>query len=77
MDGFTYNGVHCESLGLYYIPDASDRWNESPDFEVYEDTAASRHGGYWYDTRARTRVFSLNCYFEDITLEMREKIRHW
>lgn len=77
MSGFTYNGTHCSTYCVYYIPDASDRWFEGPDFEVYSKDVTWKHGGYYYGNKAKNRVFSLKCYFEEITTKQREDIRKW
>ena len=77
MEGFTYNGIDSKELKCYYIPDASDRWFESPGFEVYDSEVVGRPGGYFYGTRTKVRVFNLKVFFEDITIAEREKIRQW
>ena len=77
MTGFTYNGIHSSKFNCYYIPDAADRWFSSPDFEVYEKEVPGRDGGYTYGSRAKIRTISLKMYFEDITIEKRERIRAW
>lgn len=77
MNGFEYNGVHCSSLGVWYIPDAKDQWRSSPDYEVMSAKVKGRAGGYYYGNDAKERTFTMNCFFEDITLETRERIRHW
>lgn len=77
MSGFTYNGVHCEDMGCTYIPDASSKWFNSPDIDVSKDDVNWRDGSYYYYTRRRARTFSLNCYFENISLNGRERIRRW
>ena len=77
MNGFTYNGVHCADLGCAYIPDAAANWFPSPDIDISEDEVAWRDGGYYYNTRRKQRTFTLNCYFEGITMKGRERIRRW
>ena len=77
MDGFTYNGVHCSELGVGFIPGPSDRWEPSPDFDVQDREVDSRDGGSYYSTRVKKRVFTLPCYYENITIATREKIRRW
>lgn len=77
MEGFTYNGIHSSRFSCYYIPDASDRWYASPDFEIYEEEVVGRPGGYTYGTRTKIRTMSLKVYYEDITIETREQIRMW
>lgn len=77
MSGFTYNGVHCEELGCTYIPDASGNWFQSPDIDIGKDDVNWRDGNYYYYTRRKARTFTLNCYFEEITMTGRERIRRW
>ena len=77
MSGFTYNGVHCSELGCAYIPDASGNWFVSPDIEIGKDETSWRDGNYYYHTKRKARTFTLNCYFEDVDLNGRERIRRW
>ena len=77
MDGFTYNGVHCSTYGVGYIPDASGRWFDGAKFDVYETDVSWKNGGYYYGNRAKNREFELRCYFEEITIKQREDIRKW
>ena len=77
MDGFRYNGKHSEDFHCYFIPNESDRWFASPNFDVYENSDAGRDGGYYYGSRAKVRSFELRCYYEDITIAQREAIRRW
>lgn len=55
LDGFTYNGIHSESFGVYLAPDANDRWEGEAEFEVSSTEVQGRHGGYYYSSRAKTR----------------------
>lgn len=77
MEGFQYNGIHCSEYNVWYVPDASDRWFASPEFETYEGEVSKKAGGYWYGRRTKIRSFKLKCYYEDIDLETREDIRNW
>ena len=77
MGGFTYNGVHCSTYGVDYAPDASARWWEGAEFETYKKDVAWRHGGYWYGNSVNIREIKLSCYFEEIDIATREKIRKW
>ena len=77
MLGFTYNGIHCSAFGLYYIPDESDRWFGDPEYDVYSNDIAWRNGGYYYDSKAKIRTFTLKCGFEEIDVTTRQKIKQW
>lgn len=77
MEGFTYNGIHCSAYNVYYVPDAEDKWFKDPEYEVAKKDVAWRNGGYFYGTYAKIRTFQLKCYFEEIDIATREKIRHW
>ena len=77
MYGFQYNGIHCSQYHVSYTPDEKSRWFPSPDFEVFEQNASSKSGGYYYGSRTKIRTFTLKCYYEDINDETRENIRNW
>lgn len=77
MNGFSYNGVHCEDMGCYYIPDAAAQWFVNPDIEISKDDVPRRDGNYYFHTRRKARTFALNCYFENINSYGRERIRRW
>lgn len=77
MSGFTYRGTHCEEMGCVHIPDASANWFQSPDFAVQTDDIAWRDGSFYYNTRRKARTFTITCFFEDVTLQGRERIRRW
>lgn len=55
----------------------ADRWFASPDFTVDQVEMSDRDGGYFYGTKAKIRQFVLECYFENISIAEREKIRRW
>lgn len=77
MRGFTYNGIHSSKYNCYHTPNADDRWRESPVFEVYNEEVTGRDGGYCYGYRTKIRTISLKVFYEDITIETRERIRAW
>lgn len=77
MSGFTYNGFDSKTIGVYVNPDAAARWFESPVFEQKSEEGTWRHGGYYYGTRVKTRTLSFTCWFENITMRDRERIRWW
>lgn len=77
MTGFSYNGVHCSTFGLVYVPSYDDLWVSNPEFDVYDKDVEWRHGGYWYGAKARKRTFTIKCLFEEIDIATREKIKQW
>ena len=77
MSGFSYNGIHCEDMGVTYIPDPASRWFSSPDIDTSKEDVSWRDGSYYFYTRRKTRTFALNCYFEDVNVYGRERIRRW
>ena len=77
MDGFTYKGIHCSTYGVEYAPSASDRWWDSPEFEIYKKDIPWGNRGYYYGNSVEIREIKLECYFEGITIAQREQIRKW
>lgn len=75
--GFTYNGIHSEDLGLYYLPTEEDRWFNDPEYDVYSSEIEWRHGGVYYDSKAKIRTFTLKCFFETIDVAKRQAIKAW
>lgn len=77
MEGFTFNGIHCSEYGVFYIPDAADRWRQNADFESYTKDVSWKNGGYYYGSAEKIRTMELKCYYEEISIATREKIRKW
>ena len=77
MDGFTYKGIHCSTYGVEYAPSASDRWWDSPKFEIYKKDIPWGNRGYYYGNSVEIREIKIECYFEEITIAQREQIRKW
>lgn len=77
MSGFTYNGVHSSAYGVEWIPNADDKWFQDAEFENYDIEAGWHHGGYYFGSFAKTRKITLKCFFEGVTVPMREGIRRW
>ena len=77
MSGFSYNGIHCSTFQCEYIPDGKERWFQEADFKIYSTDPSWKHGGYYFGNSAKIREFKLKCYFEEITIATREKIRRW
>ena len=75
--GFLYNGIHSETYHVEYIPDASDRWFDGTDWNVYQAETEWKNGGYYYGNSAKVKIFKLKCFFEEITTQQREDIRKW
>ena len=47
------------------------------EYETTDTDYESRDGGYFYGNRVKPKEFSLSCYFEDITTEMKEDMIRW
>ena len=77
MEGFTYNGIHCSTYNVCYVPDAEDKWFSDPEFDTVKKDVTWKDGGYFYGTYAKIRTFQLKCFFEEIDIATREKIRRW
>lgn len=77
VQGFKYNGKHSSELNVQYIPDASARGDFHVDFEVLDMDKAWFPGGEYYQTRVKSKVISLDCYYERVTIETRENIIKW
>ena len=72
MAGFAYRGIHSSKFGCHYVPDATDRGSDMAPYDVEDLDAGDNDGGLHVCTRVRARDFVLDCYFEGITLRMRE-----
>lgn len=77
MEGFSYNGIHSSDLGVYYVPNAQARGDFFADYEVIDSERVWFSGGEYFKPRVKTRVFELDCYYDQITIEKREKIIRW
>ena len=77
MEGFTYNGVHCEEMGLTYIPSAKEMFFTAPSYKPITQTVTAHPGAYWYGNDISPREFELPCFYEDITWEQLEDIFQW
>ena len=77
MHGFSYCGVHSSKFGCFHIPNAAERGREMPAYDVEELDTGYGDGGLYVCTRVKIQDFSLDCYFDGITLEMREGLMRW
>lgn len=77
MFGFTYNGVHSSQFGLYYTQTPDEKWFNDPEYDVYDTNVDWRHGGYYFDSKAKKRTFTIKCYFEEIDIATRQQIKQW
>ncbi len=77
MFGFTYNGVHSSEFGLYYTQSAEDKWFVDPEYEVYSEEIGWKNGGYYYGSSVKIRKFTIQCYFEEIDIATRQRIKQW
>lgn len=68
MNGFTFNGRHCErDMKLHYIPNEKDRagYPSGWDMQTSEDT--TKDGSVFYSRRQKSKQFTLRCFYEEIT----------
>lgn len=77
MTGFSFNGVHSSTFGLYYIPNADDMWFVDPEYDVHDIDISWRNGGYYFDSKVKNRTFTIKCFFEEIDLATRQRIKQW
>ena len=77
MFGFTYNGRHSSEFGLYYKRTAEDKWFKDPEYDVYDANIDWKHGGYYYGSRLKVRTFTIECFFEEIDVNTRQRIKQW
>ena len=77
MGGFTYNGIHSSQFSVEYVPNAEARWWIGADYEIYSKKVSWKNGGYIYGSAANIRKIKMDCYFEEISIATREKIRRW
>lgn len=75
--GFSYNGIHSTVFGCYYIPDENDLFDNKADYTVFDDDSGWRDGGYYYGTKIKPREFSIDCFYEDIPKEKKERMMSW
>lgn len=77
MDGFSFHGTHCSTLGCYYRPSAKSRGDEMEDYTINDIQTDGRDGGYYIGTWVMPREFELDCHFEEITEMQLEQIYRW
>lgn len=77
MFGFSYRGIHSSRFGVYYIPDATDRGQDMPAFDVEDLDIGHGDGGLYVQNRVPARDLPLDCYFDGITQDMREGLYRW
>lgn len=64
-------------MGVFYIPDPNDRGDFYADYDVIALERTWNAGGEYFQSRVKTRVFELSCYYEEITIAQREEIIRW
>lgn len=72
-----YRGIHSSRFGCFHVPAAAERGRDMPAYEVEELDGGYCDGGLYVGNRVKIRAFSLDCYFDGITLEMREGLLRW
>ena len=76
--GFTFAGHHSSEFGLLVVSDGS-RYHQNLS-SAFNDTVISipgYNGGYYFGTQIGMRDFDINCAFDDITTQIRNKIQSW
>lgn len=75
--GFSFNGVHCTTFGLEYIPNEKDMMPFLASYKMQEEAVTGRHGGYYYGETVGIQTRKLECFFEDMTQETMEGLLRW
>lgn len=75
--GFSYNGIHCEEMGLTYIPDAKEKFFLQPSYTPQSEDVTGRAGGYWYGNNVKALSFDLEVFFDELTEEQMEQWMNW
>lgn len=57
MNGFSFNGVHCNALGCWYRPAPKGRGNDMEEYEISVIEPEHRDGGYYIGTRVKPKTF--------------------
>lgn len=77
MTGFSFNGMHSSLFGLYYIPNVDDKWFADPEYDVHDVDVSWMNGGYYFDSKVKKRTFTIKCFFEEIDVATRQRIKQW
>lgn len=77
MNGFTYNGIHSDTMRVGYAPSVDSWQRKQTTYEIADTDTPGRDGGYFYFSRYKTRDFSLSCWVEDVTINQWERIKRW
>ena len=77
MKGFKYRGQHSSDMNVFYIPDALTRGSFQSEYDIIDSERAWQSGGEYFKARVKTKEFKLDCFYDQITYEQREKIIRW
>lgn len=77
MTGFTFDGIHTSAQNCFYTPDAKARGDCVAEYEVSAIDDEARDGGSFVRARVKPRLFTLNCYFEELSQSKLEEIIRW
>lgn len=78
MAGFSYRGKNIGEFGeIQYAPGASERGESMLPYEVSDGKAGGRAGEYCYGNRVEARLFTLNCFYENLTLQKKNEMLMW
>lgn len=64
-------------MGCYYIPSETEIGLRPEDFTINDEVVSNKDGSYYYGTTVKPRIFSLACFFENITEQQYAAIQEW
>lgn len=63
--GFRFCGQHSSMLGVWYVPGSDILRPQIPAYDITTVEIPGRHGGYYFGSKVRPRIFELPCYIEE------------
>lgn len=64
---FSFCGVNVSDYGLHYAPKPKDIFVWDNDYKTHTLEADSYEGGYYFGSTIKSKIFKLDCYFEELT----------
>lgn len=74
---FFFNGVSCTEMGLTYVPTRKNITPNLTEINLMEAATTYRHGGYYFGYQVKPKVFTLECFAEEISRSKWEEILLW